>query len=177
MNSLFEYKIKDNKVHITNYLGKDKHIVIPEEINGIPVIGIDDYALIEKNIYSIDLGKVRYLGNYALAYNYISKIYLLNIVEFGVCVFDSNVLDLILIPKYLCSYDNMIKDIFDMTKDEIDRMNNKYVKNYVCEKRKENFKKLYKNSSIADLICHNIVEYMYKDSYEELMLEIIELES
>lgn len=177
MSRLFEYKKIDDGISITNYLGKEKYLVIPEEIDGNPVTEIDDYALINKNIYEIDLGKVRYLGNYALAYNYISKINLLNVMNMGVCVFDNNMLDLILLPDYLYSCHNMMENVFDMNIDEIDKKNNKYVKNYICEKREKYLKKLYKNSSLADLICYNIVEYMYKDSYEEMMLEIIELES
>ena len=176
MSRLFEYKKIDGGISITNYFGEDKHLVIPEEIDGLSVIEIDNYALIHKNIHSIDLGKVKYLGSFALAYNYISKINLLNVMNMGVCVFDNNMLDLILLPDNLYS-SNDIKDIFNITKKELDRRNNKYVKKYVCEKIEKYLKKLYKNSSVADLICYNIVEYMYKDNYEEIMLEITKLES
>ena len=174
MNSLFEYKKIDDGISITNYLGKEKHLVIPEEIDGNPVTEIDDYALIDKKIESIDLCNVTFLGNYALAYNNIKKINLLNTAYLGQCVLDGNNLGLLLLPSSM-KYNIRVDNVFDMTIEELDELNNNYVKKYMKEKREKYFKKLYKNSIISELICENIVNYMYKDVLfsDEMMLEIM----
>ena len=165
MEKLFEYDIKDGEVCITNYIGKEKHLVIPEKIDGFPVTEIDDYGLMDKKIESIDLCNVTFLGNCALAYNNIKKINLLNTAYLGQCVLDGNKLELLLLPSSM-KYHIRTDNVFDMTIEELDELNNNYVKKYVCEKRKEYFKKLYKNSVVSELICENIVNYMYKERYD-----------
>ena len=104
-------------------------------------------------------------GNYALAYNNIKKINLLNTAYLSQCVLDGNKLELLLLPSSM-KYHIRTDNVFDMTIEELDELNNNYVKKYVCEKRKEYFKKLYKNSVVSELICENIVNYMYKERYD-----------
>ncbi|MCL2638584.1 MAG: leucine-rich repeat domain-containing protein [Oscillospiraceae bacterium] len=56
---LFEYRniegnsLRNSGLEIRNYLSEDPHVVIPSEINGIPVTGIDDRAFRETDIISV----------------------------------------------------------------------------------------------------------------------------
>ena len=43
-DSIFTYEMIDSKLMITGFTGKDEHIVIPSEIDGTSVYGIDDSA-------------------------------------------------------------------------------------------------------------------------------------
>ena len=40
----FEYEIDEGRVTITGYTGKDRDVVIPDEIEGLPVTRIGSYA-------------------------------------------------------------------------------------------------------------------------------------
>lgn len=49
----FEYKLNHlgNAIIITKYIGNDEHIVIPSEIDGLPVITIGSYEVLEDHYY------------------------------------------------------------------------------------------------------------------------------
>lgn len=55
------------EVHIKGYTGSEKDVVIPEKIDGVPVVSIDDHAFEKnKNINSVKLpSSLTYIGNNA----------------------------------------------------------------------------------------------------------------
>lgn len=68
-NSQFDYFEKDGEITITDYTGSDLEVVIPDEIAGYPVTGIDAKAFfLNKTVKSITLGKnIRTIGQMAFS--------------------------------------------------------------------------------------------------------------
>ena len=63
----FVYEIDDGKVTITGYKGNSGDVVIPDEIDGLPVTRIGSYAFqYDSNLTSITLGNsITTIGEYA----------------------------------------------------------------------------------------------------------------
>ncbi|MGN0442311.1 MAG: leucine-rich repeat protein [Acutalibacteraceae bacterium] len=70
VNDDFEYKITNGEICITKYNGNADTVVIPEEIDGIPVRSISDRVFYNnKNISSLVLSEnLREIGEYAFGY-------------------------------------------------------------------------------------------------------------
>jgi hypothetical protein len=72
-----DYKtlIENNRAKIIRYRGREKDIVIPAEINGVPVTGIGDYAFMQKQVASVVIpDTVTSIGNSAFFWNEVSSI-------------------------------------------------------------------------------------------------------
>ena len=86
----FEYKIKDEEVCITKYVGSSKEVVIPEKIEGFPVTSVGEYAFSNNKLTSIDLSGVGSIGEFAFSYNKLTSIDLSGVGSIGIYAFWSN---------------------------------------------------------------------------------------
>jgi hypothetical protein len=78
----FEYSENGGKITITGYKGSVKSVVIPEKINGLPVVAIGDYAFPCNHLTSITLpNSVTYIGDYAFKDNSITSVVIPNSVK------------------------------------------------------------------------------------------------
>ena len=72
---LFQYSVTDEGIVIEDYSGDSDSVVIPDLIDGHPVVEIGDYALYGKGIKRVSLPKgLKYIGDEALAENPITSI-------------------------------------------------------------------------------------------------------
>lgn len=68
--SLFQYTIHEDGVHIQGYLGKDSALILPDKILNHPVVAIDNAAFYASNLTSVILpDSVRYIGDDAFSQN------------------------------------------------------------------------------------------------------------
>jgi len=204
MERLFEYEIKDEKVCITKYIGSSKEVVIPEEIEGLPVTSIGDYAFYYNNLSSlrltrgttrtsVDLTNIKSIGNCAFSYNNLTSVDLSGVKSIGYAAFSKNKLTNINLSNVksigsYAFYNNNLeaiilpekfrersKDIFDFDEEELDNRNRKYVKKYVEKMCELYMKKLYKNSRKYRLIFEYITYYTYRESYNVMLEEVVAL--
>src|SRR5690625_1368277 len=71
----YEWTDDGNEVTITNYVGDETDITIPEEIAGMPVTIIDEQAFNEKDLTSVTLPtNLKEIGNVAFAFNELTEI-------------------------------------------------------------------------------------------------------
>ena len=145
----FEYKIKDEEVCITKYVGSSKEVVIPEKIEGFPVTSVGDCAFQNNKLTCVDLSGVESIGEYA---------------------FSNNKLEAIILPE---KFRARTKEIFEFDEEELDNRNRKYIKKYVDKMRELYMKKLYKNSRKHGLIFEYITYYTYRRSYDGMLKEAI----
>jgi len=90
MKELFEYKIEDEEVCITKYLGRNKEVVIPEEIEGYQVTSIGVCAFAGNNLTSVDLTGVKSIGNNVFSGNNLTSIDLSGVKSIGYFAFSNN---------------------------------------------------------------------------------------
>ena len=86
----FEYKIKDEEVCITKYVGSSKEVVIPEKIEGFPVTSVGEYAFSNNKLTSIDLSGVKSIGYGAFSRNKLTSIDLSGVESIGKYAFSGN---------------------------------------------------------------------------------------
>jgi len=179
MEELFEYKIEDEEVCITKYLGSSKEVVIPKEIEGYPVTSIGEYAFHDNQLESVDLTGVESIGEYAFFNNKLTSIDLTGVESIGYCVFYNNNLEAIILPgleSKVKEFRARTKEIFNFDEEELDNRNKKYVKKYVDKMRELYMKKLYKNSRKHGLIIEYITYYTYHESYKGMLKDAVALE-
>ena len=75
---IIEYIIEDVYIYLFDYDGNDKDVVIPDEIEGYPVMNLDMYLLAESDSSeSVTVPKsVTNIGNYALGYRFDNDYYI-----------------------------------------------------------------------------------------------------
>ena len=75
---IIEYIIEDVYIYLFDYVGNDKDVVIPDEIEGYPVMNLDMYLLAESDSSeSVTVPKsVTNIGNYALGYRFDNDYYI-----------------------------------------------------------------------------------------------------
>ena len=86
----FEYKIKDEEVCITKYVGSSKEVVIPEKIEGFPVTSVGEYAFSNNKLTCIDLTGVKSIGYGAFYNNKLTSIDLSGVTSIGNSAFKDN---------------------------------------------------------------------------------------
>jgi hypothetical protein len=98
-----DYKtlIKNNTAIITRYRGREKDVVIPAEINGVPVTGIGDYAFMQKQLTSVVIpDTVSSIGIYAFRWNYLNGVTIPEgVSSIGDCAFVGNQITDLVIPS------------------------------------------------------------------------------
>jgi len=111
----FEYKVENGKITITKYKGSVKSVVIPEKINGLPVVAIGREAFTifaGENIgyYGLQLTSITFpnsittIGDIAFSSNQLTSITLPNsITSIGNGAFSSNQLTSITLPNSIIS--------------------------------------------------------------------------
>jgi hypothetical protein len=85
--------IFDNSVvNILKYNGSVKDIIIPEKINGLPVVAIEIVAFADKQLTSVIIpGSVKSIGFGAFSENKLTSVTIPNSVTIANNAFDSNV--------------------------------------------------------------------------------------
>ena len=77
MNDIFTYDVSGDEVTITGFVPgcEIAHVVIPDEIAGLPVIGVAESAFKDGAIEDVVFGEgLRSIGDFAFANNSINKI-------------------------------------------------------------------------------------------------------
>ena len=94
-------------IRITGYNGAGNSIVIPQEINGIPVRAIGNGAFREKYIFSITIpNSVIIIGNEAFFGNFLTSVTIPNsVTSIGNSAFQNNLLTSVTIPNSVTSID------------------------------------------------------------------------
>jgi len=73
----FLFVAENNGVTITGYTGNARDIVIPQTINGEPVVAVGNYAFIRKRLTSVTLpGTVTVIGTNAFSHNRLAELIL-----------------------------------------------------------------------------------------------------
>jgi len=106
-------------IRITNYSGTGDTVVIPNEINGIPVRAIGTGAFREKYLFSITIpNSIIVIGNNAFAGNFLTSVTIPNSVKsIGSSAFQNNLLASVAIPNNVTSmgdyafYDNLLVSV------------------------------------------------------------------
>jgi hypothetical protein len=81
-----------NKILIAKYLGKDKNVVIPDNVEGIPVTYIGERAFSGNQLTSVTIpDSVTYIGNYAFSGNQLTSVTIGNDVRIENSAFDDSV--------------------------------------------------------------------------------------
>jgi len=71
----FSYEIENDGVTITGYKGKRINVVIPNEIDGLPVVAIGDYAFYENELTNVVIpDSVETIGYAAFADNQLTNV-------------------------------------------------------------------------------------------------------
>lgn len=78
---IFNYDVIDDEVHITGSTTSITNVVIPKDINGIPVVSVDG---ISKNIISVDISNgITSIGDYAfMNCQYLKSVYIPESIEY-----------------------------------------------------------------------------------------------
>ena len=99
----FNYEVENGGITITGYKGSVKNVVIPETINGLPVIAIGNSAFFENQLTSITLpSTLTAIGNEAFNGNQLSSISLPDsLTTIGAHAFYRNQLTSIRLPDNL----------------------------------------------------------------------------
>jgi hypothetical protein len=109
-----DYKIvvNDNEVTITNYVGANMKVVIPNEINGMPVVEIGASAFSSKGIKSVQIpDTVRIIRADAFRRNKLEKIIIPDTVTtIGGSAFNTNLLTEVTLPKKLTTIEGNVFD-------------------------------------------------------------------
>jgi len=115
----FTYETKNGGVTITGYTGRARDVVIPQTINGEPIVAIGRIAFLRKGLTSVTLpNTVTVIGTNAFSYNRLTELTLPNSVatiEYG--AFSNNRLSNLNLPDSLTSIgmsafaDNRLKNI------------------------------------------------------------------
>jgi len=97
----FVYNINENQITIHEYTGSDKNVIIPDNINGIPVVYIGLYAFCQRQITNVTIpSSVTHIGNGAFSSNYLTSITIPNsIIHIGYGAFSENWLTNVIIPN------------------------------------------------------------------------------
>ncbi len=71
-----KFKTEKNKTGLTivDYVGKEKEVIIPKEIDGIAVTQIGNYAFYNNQLTSVVIPEGCSIGNYAFAYNQLTSV-------------------------------------------------------------------------------------------------------
>jgi len=78
----FSYKVENDGIAITGYKGEIKYVVIPSEIDGLPVVAIGNSAFMEKNLINVVIpNSVKTIEGDAFAYNKLTDIVIPDSVE------------------------------------------------------------------------------------------------
>jgi hypothetical protein len=99
----FRYRENNRKMTITGYIGRVRDVVIPERINGLPVVAIGEDAFnIAPKTYITSVvipNSVETIGNYAFYKNQLTSVTLPNsLTSIGDGVFAENQLTSVVIP-------------------------------------------------------------------------------
>jgi len=97
----FEAEDTPSGIIIKDYIGTSKDVVIPDEVNGKPIIAIRDGAFKEKQLLSVKLGKnIATIGKEAFARNQISEVIIPeSVTSIGEDAFRSNRITKVTIPN------------------------------------------------------------------------------
>ena len=72
----FVAEINDSEISITGYNGTDDDVIIPDEIDGLPVVHIGDNAFYKKGLTSVFLpSELKTIGDYAFENNNLEDIW------------------------------------------------------------------------------------------------------
>jgi hypothetical protein len=111
-NSSMKYRIEMGSIIITDYIGSEKDLIIPNEINGKPVVAIDaniifQHSFYEKQLTSVIIPEsVSIIDSEAFAKNQLSSIIIPNNVTIvGYRAFAENQLTNIIIPSSVINID------------------------------------------------------------------------
>ncbi|GHV79949.1 hypothetical protein AGMMS49944_17400 [Spirochaetia bacterium] len=97
----FYTEINNGTITITGYKGTNKDVVIPEKINGLPVVAIGYGAFIEKHLTSVVIpNSVITIGGGAFRYNQLTSVIIPNsVITIGGYAFGNNQLTSVIIPN------------------------------------------------------------------------------
>ena len=71
----FDYIIQDEQVFITEYLGNEKVLTIPSEINGFPVVGIMSLGSAKWEVTEVTIpDSVKFIDDDLFSYSYVEKV-------------------------------------------------------------------------------------------------------
>ena len=72
---MYEYEVSPDGVIITKYLGSEKNVTIPSEIDGLPVVSIGYWAFSVNQLTSVSIpDSVTSIGNQAFLNNQLTEI-------------------------------------------------------------------------------------------------------
>jgi len=109
ISNLFEIVVLDNSVvEIVGYHGNDKDLVIPERINGLPVIAIGNRVFAHDSLSSVVIpNSVQIIGDDAFIHNELTNVVLPNSVRIiGNGAFVDNHISNLVLPDFLVSIGN-----------------------------------------------------------------------
>ena len=103
----FRYAIDEGEITITRYVGFSKNIVIPKEINGMPVVTIFNEAFRKKGLRSVVIpDSVTHIESQAFAENKLTSIVIPDsVVYIGARSFAENRLTSVVIPDSVIEID------------------------------------------------------------------------
>ena len=105
LNDMYEYIVRPDGIKITNYLGSEKNVTIPSEIDGLPVTHIEDEAFSDKQLIEITIpDTVIHIMRMAFAFNQLTSVSIPNsVTTIGRGAFEDNQLTSVVIPDSVTS--------------------------------------------------------------------------
>ena len=97
----FGFTVNNGQITITEYRGQARDVVIPERINGLPVVAIGEWAFADNQLTSVTIpNSVTHIGDEAFAWNKLTSVAIPNSVTYiGDYAFFRNQLTSVTIPN------------------------------------------------------------------------------